>query len=97
MKEKFGIIINRLSLGFIFAFIYQIVVAIATSVFSLPLTGTVQDLFSGIEKIDSGEGFLFIFWWIISTLIITAIALVLVKNRRYLSPYKEEKNINGTT
>lgn len=92
MKDKVGVIINRLSLGFIFAFIYQIVVAIATSVFSIPLTGTVQDLFSGIEKIDS-DGFLFIIWWIISTIIITAIALFLVKNRRYLSPYKGEKNI----
>ncbi len=94
MKDKLGIIINRLSLGFIFAFIYQIVVAIATSLFSLPLTGNVQDLFSGIEKIDSGEGQLFVIWWIISTVIITAIALFIVKNRKFISPYKEEKNIN---
>jgi magnesium transporter len=94
MKDKLGIIINRLSLGFIFAFLYQIVVAIATSLFSLPLTGNVQDLLSGIDKIDSGEGLLFIVWWIISTIIITAIALFIVKNRRYISPYKEEKNIN---
>lgn len=92
MKEKLGIIINRLSLGFIFAFIYQIVVAIATSIFSIPLTGNVQDLFLGIEKIDS-DGFLFIIWWIISTVIITGIALFIVKNRKYISPYKEEKNI----
>ncbi len=94
MKDKLGIVINRLSLGFIFAFIYQIVVAIATSLFSLPLTGNVQDLFSGIDKIDSGEGLLFIVWWIISTIIITAIALFIVKNRRYISPYKGEKNID---
>ena len=92
MKDKLGIIINRLSLGFIFAFIYQIVVAIATSIFSIPLTGNVQDLFLGIEKIDS-DGFLFIIWWIISTVIITAIALFIVKNRKYISPYKGEKNI----
>lgn len=94
MKDKLGIIINRLSLGFIFAFIYQIVVAIATSLFSLPLTGNVQDLLSGIDKIDSGEGQLFIIWWIISTVIITAIALFIVKNRKFISPYKEEKNID---
>lgn len=92
MNQKAGIIINRLVLGFVFAFIYQIVVAIATSLFSIPLTGTVQDLVSGIEKIDS-DGFLFIIWWIISTLIITTIALLIVKNRRYISPYKGEKNI----
>jgi magnesium transporter len=94
LKDKIGIIVNRLSLGFIFAFVYQIVVGIATSLFSLPLTGNVQDLISGIQKIDSDSGFLFIVWWIISTVIITAIALFIVKNRRYISPYKEEKNIN---
>ncbi len=92
MKEKLGIIINRLSLGFIFAFLYQIVVGIATSLFSLPLTGNIQDLFSGIAKIDAGDGFLFIIWWIISTIIITAIALLIVKYRKYFSPFKE-KNI----
>ena len=94
MKDKLGIIINRLSLGFIFAFLYQIVVGIATSIFSLPLTGNIQDLFSGIEKINNEQGFLFILWWIISTLIITAIALVIVKYRKFFSPYKEEKNID---
>lgn len=94
MKEKLGVIINRLSLGFIFAFLYQIIVGIATSLFSLPLTGNIQDLFSGIEKIDSENGFLFIAWWIISTVIITIIALVVVKYRKYVSPYKEEKNID---
>jgi magnesium transporter len=93
MRDKLGIIINRLTLGFIFAFIYQIVIAIATSIFSLPLTGTVQDLILGIKNIDS-DGFFIILWWIVSTLIITGIALVLVKNRKYLSPYKEEKNIH---
>lgn len=93
MKNNIGIVVNRLVLGFVFAFIYQIVIAIATSIFSLPLTGTFQDLVSGIGKIDS-DGILFIVWWIISTVIITAIALFLVKNRRYLSPYKEEKNID---
>ncbi len=92
MKEKIGIIVNRLSLGFIFAFVYQIVVGIATSLFSLPLTGNIQDLFLGIAKIDSGDGFLFIIWWIISTIIITAIALLIVKYRKYFSPFKE-KNI----
>jgi len=93
LNQKVGIIINRLVLGFVFAFVYQIVVAIATSIFFFLLTGTVQDLFLGIEKIDS-DGFLFIIWWILSTLIITTIALLIVKNRRFLSPYKGEKNIN---
>ena len=94
MKDKLGIIINRLSLGFIFAFLYHIVVGIATSIFSLPLTGHIQDLFLGIEKIDSEEGFLFIIWWIISTIIITIIALVIVKYKKFVSPYKNEENID---
>lgn len=90
MNKKVGIIVNRLVLGFIFAFIYQIVIGIATSLFALPLTGNIQDLISGIQSISSDQGYLFIVWWIISTIIITTIALILVKNRRYLSPYKEE-------
>ena len=49
MNRKLGIIINRLVLGFAFAFIYQIVIGIATSLFSLPLTGNIQDLISGIR------------------------------------------------
>ncbi|MFB5645727.1 MAG: magnesium/cobalt transporter CorA [Nitrosopumilaceae archaeon] len=94
MKDKVGLIINRLTIGFIFASIYQIVVGIATSVFSLPLTGNIQDLISGIEKINDEQGFLFILWWIISTVIITIIVLILVKYRKYISPYKEEKDID---
>ena len=94
MKDKIGLIINRLTIGFIFASIYQIVVGIATSVFSLPLTGNIQDLISGIEKIHDEQGFLFILWWIISTVIITTIVLILVKYRKYISPYKGEKDID---
>lgn len=93
MKSQLGIIVNRLTVGFSFAFIYQIIVAIATSVLSLPLTGNIQDLISGIEKIDSEQGFWFIAWWIISTVIITVIALVIVRYKKYLSPYKDEKDI----
>lgn len=94
MKDKIGLIINRLTIGFIFASIYQVVVGIATSIFSLPLTGNIQDLISGIEKINDEQGFLFIFWWIISTVIITAIVLILVKYKKYIYPYKKEKNID---
>lgn len=97
MKNNIGIIINRLSIGFVFAFIYQIFVGIATSVLSLPLTGNFQDLFSGIERIDSEHGFVFILWWVISTILITAISLLIVKNKKYLSPYKQEKEIDLTT
>ena len=89
-----GIIANRLILGFVFATIYQIFVGAATSLLSLPLTGNIQDLISGIEQINSGQGQLFVAWWIISTVIITMIALFIVKNKKYLSIYKKEKNID---
>ena len=89
-----GIIANRLILGFVFASVYQVFVGAATSLLSLPLTGNVQDLIWGIEQIDSGQGLLFIAWWVISTVIITMIAIFIVKNKKYLSVYKQEKNIN---
>lgn len=94
MNDKIGIIANRLVYGFTFAFIYQIVVGIATSALSLPLTGNIQDLISGLEQIDKEQGYLFILWWIISTIIITGIALVIIRYKKYLSPYKREKNID---
>jgi magnesium transporter len=79
--------------GFTFAFLYQIVIGIATSLFSIPLTGNIQDLITGFEKIESQQGPLLLFWWIASTIIITAISLLIVRYRKFLSPYKEEKNI----
>lgn len=94
MKAQIGIVANRLILGFVFASVYQVFVGVATSFLSLPLTGNIQDLIWGIQQIDSGQGQLFIAWWIISTVIITTIAILIVKNKRYLSPYKQEKNIN---
>jgi len=97
MREQIGIITNRLVLGFVFAFVYQVFVGLATSVLSLPLTGNIQDLISGIENFDSDIGIWFIVWWIVSTIIITTIAIVIVKNRKYLYPYKNEKNIDITT
>lgn len=67
--------------------------AIATSILSIPLTGNISDLFLGLEKADS-EGVLLITWWIISTIIITGIALLIVKNKKFFSPYRKEENIN---
>ena len=56
MRDKIGIIANRLVYGFTFAFLYQIVIGIATSLLSLPLTGNIQDLISGVEQIESQQG-----------------------------------------
>ncbi|MFB5598118.1 MAG: magnesium and cobalt transport protein CorA, partial [Nitrosopumilaceae archaeon] len=94
MKYQAGIIVNRLTIGFTFAFLYQIVIGIATSLLSLPLTGNIQDLISGIEKINEAQGYLFIAWWIISTIIITFISLLIIRYKKYLSPYKQEKDID---
>ena len=93
MNNSLGVILNRLSIGFLFAVIYQIVVATATSILSIPLTGNISDLFLGLEKADS-EGAIIIAWWIISTIIITTIALLIVKNKKYFSPYRNEKDIH---
>lgn len=94
MKNTAGVVVNRLVYGFTFAFLYQLVVAIATSFFSIPLTGNIQDLISGIEQIENEQGYLLIAWWIISTIVITAIALLIVRYKKYLSPYKQEKDID---
>ncbi|MDH3833708.1 MAG: magnesium/cobalt transporter CorA [Nitrosopumilus sp.] len=94
MREQIGIIANRLVLGFLFAFVYQIFIGAATSLLSLPLTGNIQDLISGIEQINSEQGLWFIVWWILSTIIITAIAILIVKNKKYIYPYKQEKDID---
>ena len=96
MREQIGIITNRLVLGFVFAFIYQIFVGVATSLLSLPLTGNIQDLISGIENFDSETGILLIVWWVVSTVIITTTAIAIVKNRKYLYPYKNERSADIT-
>ena len=93
MRDKIGIIANRLVYGFTFAFLYQIVIGIATSLLSLPLTGNIQDLISGVEQIESQQGPWLVGWWIISTIIITVMALLIIRYKKYLSPYKGEKNI----
>jgi len=93
LRDKAGIILNRLVYGFTFAFLYQIVIGIATSLLSIPLTGNIQDLISGFKNIESQQGPILVAWWIISTITITAISLVIIRYRKYLSPYKEEKNI----
>ncbi len=94
VRKQIGIIANRLVLGFVFAFVYQLFVGVATSLLSLQLTGNVRDLIIGIENINSEQGLWFITWWILSTIIITTIAIVITKNKRYIYPYKQEKDIN---
>ena len=79
--------------GFTFAFLYQLVIGLVTSVFSLPLTGNIQDLISGVEQIESQHGPWLVVWWVLSTIIITTMALLIIRFKKYLSPYKGEKDI----
>ncbi len=83
-----GIVVNRLTVGFVFAFIYQAITGVVTSILSIPLTGTVNDLILGIENPDAS--LLAIAWWIISTIMFPLIAVQLMRIRRYISPYKKE-------
>lgn len=87
-----GIIANRLVVGFLFAFIYQIITGMATSALGIPLTGTLQDLISGltIAESDSDTSTSVIVWWIASSVMFTMIATYLVRLRRFYSPYKEK-------
>ncbi len=85
-----GILINRLVIGFVFAFIYQAMTGVATSALSIPLTGTIQDLLWGLESADQALSTLAITWWIVSTTFFTLIATQLVRFRRKISPYRGE-------
>ena len=90
LKKTVGIIINRLTVGFVFAFVYQAITGIATSALSIPLTGTIQDLILGIESADANAGIGAIIWWAVSSVMFTLMATHLVRYRRYISPYKEK-------
>ena len=94
MNNKMGIIVNRLTIGLIFAFIYKFLIAASAWVTGVTLAGDIDDLYVGIIDRDVHEGALIVIWWLISTIIISVAALVLVRFRRLISPYKGEKNIN---
>lgn len=90
LDKTVGILVNRLVIGFVFAFIYQAVTGAATSALSIPLTGTIQDLITGLESADQAQSAVVILWWVISTILFTFIATQLVRHRKRISPYKGE-------
>ena len=94
LGKTVGMVVNRLVVGFVFAFIYQALTGVATSALSIPLTGTIQDLIWGLESGDQTRSTLAIVWWVVSTIIFTAIATQLVRFRKRISPYKGEKNMD---
>ena len=93
--SRLGVVANRAAVGFVFAAAYQSVVGAATSLMSLPLAGDISDLLAGIERIDSGQGQLLVTWWVASTLIITAIAVALLRFKKYISPYRGEPDLDA--
>lgn len=93
LGKTLGIIVNRLTVGFVFAFIYQALTGVATSLLSIPLTGTIQDLIWGLESANQLNSSWAIIWWVVSTILFTTIATQLVRFRRFISPYKGEKRI----
>lgn len=82
--------VNRLAVGLVFAVIHQAMTGFATSVLSIPLTGTIQDLFWSIGNHDPDVRVLAAIWWAVSTVAFTVIAAQIVRLRRYISPYKKE-------
>ncbi len=93
MRDKVGVVLNRLTIGFVFAFVYNAIVGVVTSILSISLTGDLHDLIRGIEQIESIQGHWLIIWWVISTIIITVVALVILRLKKYISPYKNEKDL----
>ena len=85
LDKTVGILVNRLVIGFVFAFIYQAVTGAATSALSIPLTGTIQDLITGLESADQAQSAVVILWWVISTILFTFIATQLVRHRKRIS------------
>ena len=91
--SRVGVVANRLTVGFVFAAVYQSIVGLATSLISLPLTGDIGDLLVGIKNIESGTGYLLIAWWMASTMIITSVAMLILRFKRYISPYRGEPDL----
>ena len=82
--------VNRIVVGLEFMLIFGLVGGLAVFLLSVPLTGDIRDLASGIEQIDSNTvaGFGIIIWWALSTLIIASIATFIVVKWRMLIPFK---------
>jgi len=87
-----GKFINRWWLGILFTALYGTAGFVATLIIGVGITGDVGDLGAGIENFWSLQGFGQILWWSVSTLIIAGIAIVIVKYKKFLSPFKNEED-----
>lgn len=94
--------VNRIVVGIEFMIIFGLVGGLAIFLLSVPLTGDIRDLATGIEAIDTNTvaGLGIIFWFAISTIIIAGIATLIVLKFRFLLPFKsvdEEPDIPKKT
>lgn len=90
VREKVELGVNRLVLGIIFLILFGVVGGIVALLFSLPLTGDVEDLGVGLLTLgdDPLTGFGLIIFWAFSTLIIAGIALFIAGKKKLLVPFK---------
>jgi len=90
LREKAELGVNRLVLGIIFLVLFGVVGGIVALLFSLPLTGDVEDLGVGLLILgdDPLTGFGLIIFWAFSTLIIAGIALFIAGKKKFLVPFK---------
>jgi len=90
ITEKVELGINRLVLGLIFLILFGVVGGIVVLLFSIPLTGDIADLGTGLAVLgdDPLQGFGLIIFWAFSTLIIAGIAILIAGKKRLLVPFK---------
>ncbi len=80
--------VNRLVVGLLFLIIFGLIGGLSIFLIGVPLTGDLQDLASGIENLNSLEGFGQIIWWVVSVLVIAFVAIFLVARQGFLIPFK---------
>jgi len=80
--------VNRLVVGLLFLIIFGLIGGLSIYLLGVPLTGDLQDLASGIENLNSLEGFGQIIWWVVSVLVIAFVAIFLVARQGFLIPFK---------
>ena len=90
ITEKVELGINRLVLGVIFLILFGVVGGIVALLFSIPLTGDIADLGTGLSVLgeDPLTGFGLIIFWALSTLIIAGIAILIAGKKKLFVPFK---------
>lgn len=87
-----GKITNRFIVGLVVIATWGLATGIAAWVFTVPFTGSFADLGTGLANIWTAQGFVLTVFWLLSMIILGVIAYAVVKHRRFLEPYKAEKD-----